>query len=102
MLPGMGANVRAETISELAGRGNLAMSCSRCDRKGVVDGPRAARYFFCQRWDTNVARAGRHFRCIECGGTATRIGLTYADPTVPGWGPRSEEQWKRLVARLRG
>lgn len=98
----MGANFRAETISEIAGRGNLAMTCSRCGRQGVVDGPRAARYFFCQRWDGHTARAGRHFRCIECGGTATRIGLTYALPTAPGWGPRSEEDWRRLVRRLRG
>ena len=98
----MAANFNPETISEIARRGNLGMRCARCGRRGVVDGPRAARYFFCQRWDGHVSRAGWHFRCIVCGGTGTRIALTFALPTVPGWGPRSEQEWQRLVRRLRG
>jgi hypothetical protein len=98
----MSANHRTETITEIAARGNIGMTCSGCGRKGVADGKTAARWFFVHRWDTHTARAGVHFRCIECGGTGTRFGLTHDRPTVPGWGPRSEADWKRVVARLRG
>jgi hypothetical protein len=98
----MGANFRVETINDIATRGNIAAVCGGCGRTGVVDGPKAVRYFFCWGWDKHVARAARHFRCIECGGNPWRLGLTHDLPSGPEWGPRTEDDWRRLVKRMRG
>lgn len=98
----MGANRRYESLSEMVSEpGGLEVRCG-CGHKGVVDGRKLARLFFVRRWNSRIHMIGAHLRCSKCGGRPVKISATWAKPDGPPWGPRSEADWKRLAARLRG
>lgn len=99
----MAANHRFETLSEMVGRGggNLKVACG-CGHRSVVDGRKLSRLFFVQRWSGRRHMIRDHLRCSTCGARPERVEPTYAAATGPDWWPRTEADWKRLAARLRG
>ena len=89
-------------MSEIAGSGSNLLASCRCGHHGVLDGKRLARYYFVRRWNGRKHMIGDHLRCSSCGSRPVQVSPTFARPSGPGWGPGTEADWKRLVARLRG
>lgn len=100
----MSANFRAETVSELTRRGNVALTC-RCGPRGVLDGKQLVRYFAVRLWNGRLHIAGDYLRYSRCNGRRPRIRLTGDAPTST-FGPSNEQGWQalrdRLHARQRG
>lgn len=96
----MSANHRFETLAEIAGSGSNIHARCACGHAGVIDGRRLARYFFVRRWNGRKHMIGDHLRCSICGQRPARVAPTFAAVHGPGWGPATEGDWKRLVARL--
>jgi hypothetical protein len=97
------ANHRYETLTEMVDGGrNVAAICDGCGHRGVVSGRKLARFFWVRRWDGRKHLIPGRLRCSRCGARPAHLWPVYAKPTGPEWGPRSEADWKRLVARVRG
>ena len=97
----MSANSRFETWSDAARKGaNLAVGCSGCDRRAVIDGKWLDRKFFVHRWDNRMAMLSQRIRCGRCGARPDRVRVTHQRPTLV-LPPQDEAGWRKLVARLR-
>lgn len=96
------ANTRTETLADMAKHAKAVAAQCDCGHVGIVDLQKLLRLFWVRRWDTRVHMAVDHLRCTACGARPYRLRMTHQLPTGPDWGPRTEEDWKRLVARLRG
>ena len=80
---------------------NVAALC-QCGHIGVLDGSKLWRFFTIRRWETAIHRVARRLRCSVCGRRAREIRMSNQRPHGPDWGPRTQAEWERLVARLRG
>ena len=81
--------------------GNVVARCA-CGHRGVIDQKKLLRYFMVHRWDQRVHLIARRLKCSRCGKRPQRVGVSSRDPLGPAWGPQTEEDWKRLIKRLRG
>lgn len=98
----MSANTRFETLGDIARkRGNLAVGCSGCQRRAVISGEWLDRLFMVQRWDGRVAFIRQRIRCSRCGARPDLVRVTHQRPTMDR-PPRTEAEWRKLAARLRG
>jgi hypothetical protein len=99
----MAANVKIQTLSDITRQNwNLAIHCE-CGHRSIVDASRMARWYFCHRWDTHVARLHLHLYCLACRKcpATVRFRPSAQQPTAPNRFPNTEEQWARLVKGLR-
>lgn len=99
----MGANKKVEDLSDIARHGfELGVRCW-CGHKATLSIGDTVRYFHCRQWPTSTFQCRRHFRCSKCGRKGqVRVGVSAGLVTDHGVYPRREEDWKRLVRRLRG
>jgi hypothetical protein len=98
----MAANHRFETIGDAARKGaNFAVACSGCDRRAVIDGRWLERMFFVRRWDGRMSMLALRLRCGRCGARPDLVRVTHQRPTLD-LPPRTDAEWRRLAARLRG
>lgn len=97
----MGANVKFETVNDLIKRqANLRVICS-CGRSSVVDGKALARWYACHMFDLRFTFVRDHLRCSRCKGQPEEVRITAEHPTAPNRFPQTEDQWGKLVKRLR-
>ncbi len=98
----MSANTRFETLGDVVWkRGNIAVGCSGCQRRAVISAEWLERVYAVHRWDRRFAFIGRRLRCSRCGARPDIVRVTHARPTLDR-PPRTEAEWRRLAARLRG
>lgn len=98
----MSANTRFETLGDITRkRGNIAVGCSGCQRRAVISGEWLERVFNVHRWDKRVHQIRQRIRCARCGARPDILRVTHQRPTLDR-PPRSEAEWRRLAARLRG
>ena len=80
---------------------NLLCRCSEfCRHQGVLEARKVHHYFFIRRWNDKYPFFLQHIRCSICRSLA-RVVLPTNDPPTIDWGPRSDEEWKALIRRLR-
>ena len=97
----MSANVTLRTLGDYVKRkANLFIICD-CGHSAVVDAEKLNRWYLCHNWNTNMEVVGGHLRCTRCKGRPDRFAPTPRRPDRPNW-MSSEDDWKRLVRRLRG
>jgi hypothetical protein len=97
----MGANVKLETVSDvIRNGGNLLVECG-CGKRSIVDAVQLDRWFKCHGWATVLSRIGAHLRCSSCRQRPANVRATLQTPTTARWGPKTEDDWRRLVRRLR-
>lgn len=101
----MGANLKIETLGDIARRGhNLAVQCG-CGHSGVIDAAKMDRWYHCHCWPTQMNRLRDHLYCLRCGGRPTQVHLrvtTDRPNAARGRFPANEDAWRRLVRGLRG
>lgn len=97
----MGANIRLRIWADwIKHEANVGPQCRLCGRYGSVDPLLVEKWAQLHRWPQAAEACLSKFKCIKCGGRASRLTPTIAKPTVPNWGP-SEREWKRMQNRLR-
>jgi hypothetical protein len=98
----MGANLKIETLLDLAKHGlNVDVLCW-CGHRSIVDGAQLRRWYMCHRHDLRWIAAGEHLFCSRCWARPQWFGLSKRPPTAPDRFPRNEAEWSQLVRRLRG
>lgn len=80
---------------------NVSARCA-CGHRGIIDQKKLQRYFMVQRWDERVHLIARRLKCSRCGRHPVRVSAAHHEPMGPPWGPATEDDWKRLIKRLRG
>jgi len=97
----MGANVRFRTLSDyIRQKANVRAKC-RCGHVGIVDAVKFKRWVDAHRYNEWLEVCGGCLKCSQCKHRAIGIKPTPEAPTNPAW-MESEDQWVRLVKRLRG
>jgi len=81
---------------------NIYARCFHCNRTTVFDAKRLYRYFLAHCWHTNIESVYRHLYCIRCKRRPGKIGPSRELHNAPRFLPETDDQWKRLVRRLRG
>ncbi len=98
----MSANTRLDSLHDLIKHNaNLRVTC-RCGKVHVYDTQRLCRYAQCRNWNTQLEALAHRFRCDRCGRRGPALRAVSDPPTPADTFPRSEDDWKRLVRRLRG
>ena len=98
----MGANIKVESLGDFSRYDCNVQAVCRCGHRGTIDLAKLKRWFDAHRWDTRVHMVVDHLRCSRCGRRPVRVIPVRRLADVPEWGPRSEDDWRRVVKRLRG
>lgn len=98
----MSANTRLDSLHDLIKHeANLRVTC-RCGKQHVYDARRLCRYAMCRGWNTQLEALAFRLRCDRCNRRAPQLRAVMEPPTPADPFPRTEDEWKRLVKRLRG
>lgn len=96
----MSANISLKNLGDYVRRkANLFIICG-CGHSAVLDAEKLNRWFLCHNWNTAADAVGARLRCLRCKGRPDRFAATPRKPDRPNW-MSSEDDWKRLVRRLR-
>jgi hypothetical protein len=95
------ANTRLQSLHDLVKhKANLRVTC-RCGKVHVYDAARFCRYAMVRHWNTYLEALGHRIKCDQCGRRNPHLRAVPDPPTPADPFPRSEDEWKRLVRRLR-
>ena len=97
----VGANTRLDSLHHLVKhKANLRVTCV-CGKQHVYDAARFCRYAMCRNWNTQLEALSHHIKCDRCGRRGPRLKAVPDAPTPADPFPRSEDEWKVLVKRMR-
>jgi len=102
MLDSVGANTKIESLSDVLRHKMRLTAICRCGHKATLDTEKLYRYYLVRGWDVRKHMLGDHICCSRCRSRPTELRVTHLLPDGPDWGPRTEDQWKALVKRMRG
>lgn len=93
---------RADDLHKLvAGGFAVRIGCKRCKAERTVEAKPLLALFVAKRWETNLIAASNRLRCRSCGAKWAWLQAHDGAPDSPSIGPTNDEEYKRLLARLR-
>jgi len=94
-------SVRLRTLEDYCRHhANVMCECT-CGHVGVIEIFKLRRWFFCHRWNDAIENVYGRVYCSVCRGRPRLVRACQKPPTGPPWGPQYEDDWRRLVRRLR-
>ncbi|RSU74036.1 hypothetical protein BRX37_14065 [Sphingomonas sp. S-NIH.Pt3_0716] len=85
----------------VAGGFAIRIGCKRCKTERIIEAKPLLALFVARRWETNLIAASNRLRCRSCGAKWGWMEAHIGGADSPSIGPTTDEEYKRLLARLR-
>lgn len=97
----MAANTRFRRLFDYTRhKANMRCECA-CGHVSIVDAMQLKRWASVHRWNDAIEVIVKHLRCSRCGDRPVQVRPVQSNPTAPRFGPTNEEDWARVIRRVR-